>query len=219
VQIPIYLCPSSPLPVMECSIGVAPSNAANSVMRASYVGIAGASWQQAGVTGFTESRANVSSGNQTSGGGTLFPNQAVNFGGMTDGTSNTIVVSEQSNFLTLSTGTKVSWNGSGLHGWAMGAGNASVPPAYTDRAFNTTTVRYTINFTKSGGWANNTTCCSPGDGVGSNYGHNTPLNSAHTGGVNVLRGDGTVGFLRDSIPLATLMSLATRDDGLTLTEQ
>jgi len=212
IQIPTYLCPSSPLPVMACNIAAAPSNAGSSLMRPSYTGIAGGTWQLAGVTGYNEARLS-NSGNQNSAGGLLFPGSKINFGGMTDGTSNTIVVADQSNFLTLTDGSKQAWNSAGPHGWAMGSGNANSPPAYTDRPFNTTTIRYTINFTKSGGWTN-PACCNPTDGVGSNTGGNIPLNSAHTGGVNVLRGDGTIAFLRDSTDLTVLMALSTRDDGV-----
>jgi prepilin-type processing-associated H-X9-DG protein len=47
-------------------------------------------------------------------------------------------------------------------------------------------------------------------------GTNIPLNSAHSGGVNALYGDGSVKFLRDSLPLNTLAQLAIRDDGIPL---
>jgi prepilin-type processing-associated H-X9-DG protein len=49
-------------------------------------------------------------------------------------------------------------------------------------------------------------------------GTNIPLNSAHTGGVNSLMGDGSVRFLRDSTALATLAMLAMRNDGLVIPE-
>jgi prepilin-type processing-associated H-X9-DG protein len=42
---------------------------------------------------------------------------------------------------------------------------------------------------------------------------NTPLASAHSGGVNVLRGDGSVTFIMNSIDLLVLQNLADRDDG------
>ncbi len=51
-----------------------------------------------------------------------------------------------------------------------------------------------------------------------NVGNNIPLNSAHTGGINVGMGDGSVRFLRDSTPLATLAQLAIRDDGTVIND-
>ena len=48
-------------------------------------------------------------------------------------------------------------------------------------------------------------------------GSNVPLMSAHSGGVNVLAGDGSVRFLRDSTDLLTLARYATRDDGAVMT--
>ena len=51
-------------------------------------------------------------------------------------------------------------------------------------------------------------------GAEANYtGANVPLNSTHTGGVNVAYADGSVRFLSDSTPLSVLAQLATRDDG------
>ncbi|MFO0864415.1 MAG: DUF1559 domain-containing protein [Gemmataceae bacterium] len=200
----IYLCPSSPFPALDGNTGIA-----NPVMRPHYTGIAGGTWQLAGVTGYNESRLS-NSGNQNSAGGVLYPNSKVKFAGITDGTSNTIVVSEQNNFITDNNGAKQRWNSSGPHGWAMGVGNTAEPPSYTDRPFNTTTIRYQINF--QGGWSDGG-CCNPANGVSSNTGGNIPLNSAHTGGVNALRGDGTVNFLTNSVTLQTLMALSTRDDG------
>jgi prepilin-type processing-associated H-X9-DG protein len=41
--------------------------------------------------------------------------------------------------------------------------------------------------------------------------------SSHSGGVNVLNGDGSVRFLRDSADLLMLARYATRDDGGVMT--
>jgi len=48
-------------------------------------------------------------------------------------------------------------------------------------------------------------------------GANVPLNSEHSGGVNVLNGDGSVRFLRDSVDMLALARYATRDDGQVFT--
>ena len=144
-------------------------------------------------------------------------------GALTDGTANTILISEQSNFLKTANGTRVAWNANGPHGWTIGWGNSnssfSGGTTISDaRTFNTTTIRYTINATgpTSGTlWANAPGNCGS-HGVCDNTGSNIPLNSAHTGGVNILRGDGTIGFMRDSTPLSILAAGGTRDDGLSL---
>ena len=51
--------------------------------------------------------------------------------------------------------------------------------------------------------------CSPWGGVATGYGFFTPR-SYHNGGVNVLFGDGTVRFVKDSVSQATWMALGTR---------
>ena len=71
------------------------------------------------------------------------------------------------------------------------------------RTWNMTNVRYNIN-DKS--WNN--------QGVfNSAYGHNRPIQSAHTGGANVLMADGAVRFLKEGISLAVLFNLCNRADG------
>ena len=68
------------------------------------------------------------------------------------------------------------------------------------RCFNLATIRQTPNPPVTATWQVHPNC-------------NTPLTSAHAGGVNALRGDGSVVFLTDSIALAVLQSMADRDDG------
>jgi prepilin-type processing-associated H-X9-DG protein len=83
-----------------------------------------------------------------------------------------------------------------------------------------TTIRYMIN--QKTGWKRGVDCTGNGGwpqicGVSASQwqseGANVPLVSNHSGGVNVLFGDGSVHFLTDNIPLVTLARLATRDDG------
>jgi prepilin-type processing-associated H-X9-DG protein len=57
-----------------------------------------------------------------------------------------------------------------------------------------------------------------GAGTGNNNGPNSPLLSAHTGGVHILLGDGSVRFLSNNTDMKTIKRLATRDDGQVLGE-
>ena len=225
VVLAAYICPSSTAPTTSNG-----TFTGKTISVSHYVGIAGASNGNATaggglIPGYAEARFNTSSastgccsGGIAGGGGTLFPGGKVNFASMTDGTSNTIVVGEQNDAIVTLDGTKNYWNASTANGWEIGSPNNSgtSPPNLGNggdkRHFQMTTVRYAINQKK--GWTNGGDC--GGQGVCSNMGNNIPLNSAHTGGVNVLLGDGSVRFLRDSIPIATLAQLATRDDGVVL---
>lgn len=196
---------------------------AHNVMVATYAGIAGADVSALPTETRVNGGANINqatggNGGNVSAGGILFPNSKINISNIQDGTSNTLLVSEQSNFITTANGSQPSWNASSRNGWLIGAANIGVPPNYlpggNNRAFNITTMRYPINLT-SNNWGN-----APGDcfdtGVCEDLGGNIPLNSTHGGGVNVLRADGSIAFVSQSTPLDTLGKLATRDDGLVI---
>jgi prepilin-type processing-associated H-X9-DG protein len=156
----------------------------------------------------------------------------VKFTTVSDGLSNTMMISEQAAQLSAlnSAGTgvvndqySVTSTGGGLfRGHSNGRdanGNVNSMSRSGDARGQTfTTIRYAIN--QKTGWR----CQVPGQGVcggtqstpGNGWdseGANVPLVSNHSGGVNALFGDGSVHFLRDSIDLLTLARLATRDDG------
>jgi len=225
VVLAAYICPSSTAPTTSNG-----TFTGKTIGVSHYVGIAGASNGNSTTTGglipgYADTRFNTSgsatgccTGGIASGGGTLVPGGKVKFANLTDGTSNTVVAGEQNDALFTVDGTKVYWNASTANGWEIGSYFRSgvTPPNQGNggdkRHFQMTTVRYGIN--QKRGWANGGDC--GGQGVCSNMGNNIPLNSAHTGGVNVLLGDGSVRFLRDSISIATLAQLATRDDGQVL---
>jgi prepilin-type N-terminal cleavage/methylation domain-containing protein/prepilin-type processing-associated H-X9-DG protein len=203
VNIKVYRCPSSSLPLYY------PSNGWNGgsciQVFTSYTGIAGA----AGPTPHTDFHDSASHG-WGSGSGVLFANSAVTIPGVADGSSNTIFVGEQSNHLRdvnnrPIVGSYGAITSQGPHGWTMGAGQSNVGSSYTDRHFNCTTVRYQINqigFTNSGP-----------EGTGHNTGRNVPLSSNHPGGINCLLGDGSVRFFTDNMDLATVLRLADGNDG------
>jgi prepilin-type N-terminal cleavage/methylation domain-containing protein/prepilin-type processing-associated H-X9-DG protein len=222
IQLSIYRCPASPVPLW-CRSNQQVSGV--QVMAASYTGIAGA------VDGLIPGRAenriwqpgtatNCCSGGRQGGGGTLYTNSDVKLPGIADGTSNTMMVGEQSDWLMTTTGARVAWGATDNHGWYIGANTTAIPngPAGAGdrRSFGHQTIRYALN--QKTGWPTgpdgNGDCGAAG--VCQNSSTNAPLNSVHSGGVNALMGDGHVRFLRDSLPLATLAQLATRDDGVPL---
>ncbi len=226
ITIPTYLCASSPIGDRANSNPT--GTVSGSFVAANhYVGISGAVSPSGFIPNFTETRVNTPgttpgccSGGIASGGGILRPGRPdLKLVAITDGTSNTFMVSEQSDFLVTLNGTKVGWAAGRQHGWMIGWPRVNTPPASGNggdlRTFQMTTIRYEIN--RKTGWTN-----PPGDcgatGVCDNIGTNIPLNAAHSGGVNVCMGDGSVRFVREGLPLATLVLFATRDDGLTIND-
>jgi prepilin-type processing-associated H-X9-DG protein len=91
----------------------------------------------------------------------------------------------------------------------MGAGYTNLGSTGDTRGMNWTTIAYQVNY--QGAALSNTS------GIMQSPGANTPLLSAHTGGVNVLMADGSVQFLTDSTLANVLGPLAVRNDGLVFT--
>ena len=207
VAIPGFKCPSSPLPTKAQS--------QTTTTTSNYVAIAGAA--PGLITNYTESRTQTTKYGIISGGGVLYPNSQMTFGSITDGSSNTMVISEHGDFMKKQDGSTADWRGCQPWGWSIGVKQGGEPPNYytsadggDNRSFNMTTIRYAVN--KKTGWANGNGDCA-GSGVCLDYGQNTPLNSAHPGGATILLGDGSVRFISNNVALETLARLATRDDG------
>lgn len=202
---PTLRCPSSSL----TEFGDASQN--DNVLMASYAGIMGAVEDQGA---FVESRVRPcctccnQDGNThylngfLSGGGLLPANQCVAFSSCLDGTSNVLIVGEASGGAGAGRNFGPSWP----HGWATGMSrNHRVTgggPNDDMRPFNLTAIRYPIG-----------TRDRNLPGIASNHGANNPLLSEHPGGTHGLLLDGSVRFLPNSLDLAILKLLATRDDG------
>jgi prepilin-type N-terminal cleavage/methylation domain-containing protein/prepilin-type processing-associated H-X9-DG protein len=210
VSIKVFFCPSSPLKK-------GPPNRQTGSTFASYVGVSGT--DNGIITGYTETRINSHPcGGNISGGGVLIPNGQLKFSDITDGTSNTIAISEQSNFLIDTAGAKQEWRASQTWGWYLGVKAVGVPPNFDNlgsdnRQPNMTTIRYRINHTPAGGWSNDVQNIGVGL-TGNCVGANVPLNSAHPGGVNVAFADGSVRMLTNQTSLHVLGAYGTRDDGV-----
>jgi prepilin-type processing-associated H-X9-DG protein/prepilin-type N-terminal cleavage/methylation domain-containing protein len=220
VDIKTYSCPSSPLPHF-------PATRQPTAMTGNYVAISGA--VPGAIPGFNETRWNqLPCGGQISGGGALIPNGLIRLTDIKDGTSSTLAVSEQGNWLVDTAGTQHDWRATQPWGWYLGVKSPGVPNQVgagfdngggDNREPGMTTIRYQINYTPAGGWPTTPDYAGLGVGVGTPptpdcTGANTPLNSTHSGGVNVLFCDGSIHFMSNSTALTVLAQLATRDDGL-----
>ncbi|MCA9061939.1 MAG: DUF1559 domain-containing protein [Planctomycetaceae bacterium] len=208
-KMPFMACPSSPLPLTRDTGGGHQINIPH------YVGIAGATDDAA--NGFREPRQRsccscCSGGNNPTynlgiiaRGGMLVANngQVLGIKDATDGSSNTMVVGEQSNWAIDSADGRQQIHHIEQHGWLMGSSSAQG----NGRAFNITTIRYPPN-----------TRDIRINGIGANHNANNGIHSAHTGGVMMLLGDGSARFLSENIDMLTLRRLATRDDGGTIGE-
>jgi len=199
VTIESYRCPSSVLPEFYASS----YNAGQILMFTSYTGIAGAG----GAAPFN-SFHNSGSYGYGADDGALYANSQVNMAALTDGTSNTVIIGEQSDHLrdannNIITGSYSAITSQGPHAWTMGSGTAAVGRAYDNRHFNCTTVRYAIN---QRGLSNS-------GATGHNTGRNIPLSSLHPGGCLVTMGDASSRFLSETTPVAVLLQLAKGNDG------
>ena len=199
VYFAFMFCPSSSLPPFVMT-GSEPDRA--NVMSATYTGVAGATDHP------TAKDKNPVQGvnGRISFGGPMIPHvtgyAAVSMAAITDGTTNTMMVAEQSDWCRSASGQKLDCRSDCGHGFTMG------PADYGwERTFNLTTVLHRMNEKSYSGL-----------GVQGNCGPNRPIQSPHSGGAQVLLCDGSVRFLSESINVQTLYDLANRDDGHVLPE-
>ena len=193
LKINFITCPSSALP----------EKSFNNFQTSHYFGIAGASpfGRFTDTSGFYDNSGNWG---HNSGRGML-----INFGGVgiqqcSDGTSNTIIEGEISNYIYNAAGSKDDRRPSRNWSWSMGG-----LTNWGDSTLHTSnvTIRYAPNSRVLG--AIGLVWPAWDDASGSN----TPLASFHTGGVHVLLTDGSVRFVGDNIDMQTLTSLSVRNDG------
>jgi prepilin-type N-terminal cleavage/methylation domain-containing protein/prepilin-type processing-associated H-X9-DG protein len=198
--VPGYNCPSSALP-RNSTLGV--MNNFDNGQTMDYVGISGGvdelapnRWDPSGQGLCTDI---VYSGRMCHNG--LLPAlRNRNMKDATDGTSNTMLVGEQSgalNNVDVRANYWGGWNGTSL-------GRTTFPAVTGCEIVNgITTVRYRINAT------------SAPSGNQPWY-LNTVLNSYHTGGCHALLADGSVRFLSENMDLPTLINLTVMNDGRTI---
>ncbi|MDP1795964.1 MAG: DUF1559 domain-containing protein [Planctomycetaceae bacterium] len=200
--IPGYNCPSSTLP-RNSTLGV--MNNFDNGQTMDYIGISGGvdelapnRWDPSGLGLCTDI---VYSGRMCHNG--LLPAlRHKNLRDATDGSTNTMLVAEQSGMLANQDVRANYWGGWG--GTSLGR---TVFPAVTGCEIVTgiTTVRYQINATSA----------PSGDQP---WYLNTVLNSYHTGGCHALLADGSVKFLSQNMNLPTLIYLSVANDNKVLGE-
>jgi len=199
------LCPSSPMSEYEFT----PHNGGSTPVT-HYTGVSGA-YPDPINSGRDFSTTEGGSGNgYYNSGGVLYYKSRIRIGDITDGTTNTMIVGEQSDYCITAAGQQRIAINSWPHGMFMGS------PGRAWRQFNTTTVRHRPGYKQAEGGHNHFQC--PTTGVCGNAGNNNPIQSAHTGGVQILLGDGSVRFLSENLDMTTWISLAIRDDGRVLGE-
>ncbi|MFI4874616.1 MAG: DUF1559 domain-containing protein [Blastopirellula sp. JB062] len=122
----------------------------------------------------------------------------VGFKDMVDGTTNTLMIGEQSDYQRGPSGEQEDVRSSNYLGgvWSNGAGA-------TDWTQNLTTLRYPIN-------------TYGGDHNTASYQHNVAFTSAHPGGMLGAMVDGSVQFVPETIDFAILTGLCDRQDGSVL---
>jgi prepilin-type N-terminal cleavage/methylation domain-containing protein len=195
-KIAAYICPSSTLDPNANLI-----NNTQNIQTPMYVGISGAYPDPAGrVVGSASNYGGFYTNN-----GILLHNQLTRMRDATDGSSNVMMVAEQSGRVGLED------IRSGYYGGYTGTTfslpvTSSYPNGADSWSCGLTSVQYRINApTKAGGSDN------PWD-------PNTVINSFHTGGIHGLLTDGSVRFISDNIDFTTLTKLCSRDDNLPMGE-
>jgi prepilin-type N-terminal cleavage/methylation domain-containing protein/prepilin-type processing-associated H-X9-DG protein len=201
LRVPGLECPSSPLPKTQTY--TTHSNGSVTLQMINYVGIAGSYWRGGSTTVVsTDPQTNIYGIAVHN--GMITPigtnSRAASFASASDGTSNTMMIGEQSDFFYDANLNKIDRRSCGWRGgaWGNGAGSGN----WTQ---NVTTVRYPIG-------------TFGGSGNSNPYDVNVALTGAHTGGLNVALADGSVQFLSETIEFAIQTALADRGDGTPIGE-
>ena len=200
-------CPSSDLPEFPVDYRTLPANAnpygdrngGGTAFMATYSGVSGS-----GVDSSVRDGNFSQAGGTASHGGVLYrlqedaPRRA-SFGSLADGSTNTMLIAEQSSWCTDLAGNQVDCRADGNHGFSMGG------RPRTNRDFNLIAVLHQVNRVDG---------IDALPGAAGSVGPNRPIHSAHPGGAHVSVCDGSVHFLSDSTSEIILQDLADRADGV-----
>ncbi len=189
VQFPWLYCPSSTLPILVLNTGGWTVNPSGTM----YAGIAGA-------TNDATARDKANTGTapgRISFGGVLISLASVRIADISDGTTHTLIVGEQSDWCNDGFGNLSDCRSDCTHGFCMGPGDDG-----WDRIFNITTVVSGINEKSANAF-----------GVPGNCGPNRAIQSVHPGGAHLLAADGSVHFVAETLDIQTFYNLVNRKDG------
>lgn len=202
LKMPVYQCPSNPLDSNNPSGSLCNYD---QLLLHDYVGISGATPDPAGRTAVcsTASAYGIYCNN-----GLLVPGRNYRMRDVTDGSSNTMIVAEQSGSVG-GNDWRTNYHG-GWRGWS-GSGDVTTYSS-AQHVAGVTTVAFSIN-AKSGQAGGNTVPRS-----NTAYAGNTIINSHHVGGIHTLLTDGSVRFVSENIDFLTLRQLCVRDDGQVIGE-
>ncbi|MBN2294540.1 MAG: DUF1559 domain-containing protein [Pirellulales bacterium] len=211
VYIHFMYCPSSTLP--KLTTNTVQGGSANQLMRPTYAGIAGATNHPTAYEFSGPANGSTITG-RISLGGVLIPWDSVKLSEISDGTSNTLVVGEQSGWIDsvpdtgAADGTRTSQeSGDRRSDSCLSFMIGPMARVWTSRQFNLTHVHHRIN--ERSAYAYGTL----GSGA-----PNMPIQSVHPGGAQVLFADGSVHFLEEALDINALFNMANRDDGETVSK-
>lgn len=223
LMVSAFNCPSSPLPTVRQQTVNAETRSADSsapttirMQLVSYVGIAGTYVSGTNLSSAPQPSVEngYENGRNSYNGVISFVDlrspRAVRMRDLTDGSSNTVAVSEQSDSVIngtarVQTAQSCNYNGAS---WSSGPGANSATAPVTPWVANITTVRLGINSKEP---KTNTGSLQP-------YAGNTVITSAHTGGAHFTLADGAVRFISENISQDTLIRLSDRSDGQVIGE-
>ena len=201
----MFVCPSSSEdPLKSADWG---AYVADTAQKHDYVGVAGSYESALGAINKVYCSAGGSYGIAADN-GLLVPLKKRSIRDASDGSSNTIIVSEQSGKVLVDGGAgemllkPVRANYCG--GWAGVIKDPEVAGCANFYTIGLSTVRYVLN----------TPQVTPNSGNDKAYGNNTILNSSHPGVVQVVFADGSVRALNDDLERFTLLQLGCANDGI-----
>lgn len=198
LRVELYRCPSSPLDDTE-AVTVNGGAPAGNVQLVNYVGISGSRYS--GVDLLSDPSPIDSQYGVGAYNGVLIPANSrglkVKMTSITDGTSNVLVVGEQSNFIGGTADRRASRHVNGS--WSSGPASPDQGDMWRQ---GLTTYLHPIN-------PKSTTL----SGANNPYEMNTPFTSSHPGGALFALGDGVVRFISENINDGTMIRLCDKQDG------